>query len=232
MPNLDTVAAEHHQVNARLFVGRGKVQLMAKYEEKNDYYAKLGVDANAATDEIARAYRARAKLVHPDGHRVPDLASEEMKALNVAYEVLIDPARRRMYDEERAAHRLREQQAVIQRRVAQEVAKELAKRGEPTRAQTRSAQANRYGRKRADDLQSRLNDVRRRAEATRERVGRHHSKSPSALVPQAQRGAFIRLAEPKVRELYRDGRAWEATLIGVGAAMLDAWLQTPTPRRQ
>ena len=66
-----------------------------------DYYEVLRVTPSATFDEVHRAYRALAMQYHPD--RNPALgAGSTMAAINEAYTVLSDPARRREYDRERA----------------------------------------------------------------------------------------------------------------------------------
>lgn len=64
---------------------------------KEDYYALLGVSRESDEVAIKRAYLARAKQLHPDLNDGVT-AAEEMKALNLAYELLSDPARRAEYD--------------------------------------------------------------------------------------------------------------------------------------
>jgi hypothetical protein len=61
------------------------------------YYAILGVTPQADTDAVKRAYRTRAKLLHPDRNPSPR-ASQEFNALTEAYGVLRDPRARRAYD--------------------------------------------------------------------------------------------------------------------------------------
>lgn len=66
-----------------------------------DYYKILGVPPTASAAEIKRAYRQKAKLLHPD---VSDKASEEaFHALTQAYEVLSDIHQRSMFNERYAA---------------------------------------------------------------------------------------------------------------------------------
>ena len=63
-----------------------------------DYYAELGLTADASRPAIDEAYRRRAKALHPD--RNPDAAAEDrFKRLAAAYEVLRDPVTRRAYDD-------------------------------------------------------------------------------------------------------------------------------------
>lgn len=63
----------------------------------NDYYALLGVSPSATADEIKRAFRARARELHPDTNPDPT-AEERFKEVALAYEVLSDPDRRQRYD--------------------------------------------------------------------------------------------------------------------------------------
>ncbi|GAB2771989.1 hypothetical protein HNQ93_000699 [Hymenobacter luteus] len=61
------------------------------------FYATLEVGEQATPEEIRRAYRRLVLLTHPD--RTPDPAAHERYlAINAAYEVLSQPARRQLYD--------------------------------------------------------------------------------------------------------------------------------------
>ena len=62
-----------------------------------DHYATLGVAKTASPDEIKRAYRRLASQHHPD--KGGDTA--QFQAIQSAYEVLSDPARRAEYDNPR-----------------------------------------------------------------------------------------------------------------------------------
>ena len=60
-------------------------------------YEILGVSKNATQDEIKKAYRKLARKYHPDICKKPE-CEEKFKEINMAYEILIDPKKRRQYD--------------------------------------------------------------------------------------------------------------------------------------
>jgi molecular chaperone DnaJ len=65
---------------------------------KRDYYEVLGVDRNAAREEVKRAYRKLAVKFHPDKNPDDPHAEERFKELGEAYDVLMDPDKRAAYD--------------------------------------------------------------------------------------------------------------------------------------
>lgn len=66
---------------------------------KDDYYKILGVNRNAAEEDIKKAYRQIALKYHPDRNPGDKQAEQKFKNAAEAYEVLGDPEKRQRYDQ-------------------------------------------------------------------------------------------------------------------------------------
>jgi DnaJ-class molecular chaperone len=66
--------------------------------DHQDYYETLGIDPTASERQIKEAYRKLAFKYHPDRTADRPDGAEMMKAVNEAYAVLSNPAKRREYD--------------------------------------------------------------------------------------------------------------------------------------
>lgn len=64
-----------------------------------DFYKLLGVSRTASQDELKRAYRKRARELHPDANPNNPEAENQFKELSRAYEVLSDQDTRARYDQ-------------------------------------------------------------------------------------------------------------------------------------
>jgi molecular chaperone DnaJ len=66
---------------------------------KRDYYEILGVERNAGTNDIKKAYRKLALQYHPDRNQDNPEAEEKFKEASEAYAVLADDEKRKIYDQ-------------------------------------------------------------------------------------------------------------------------------------
>jgi formylglycine-generating enzyme required for sulfatase activity/curved DNA-binding protein CbpA len=96
-------------------------------DDFQDYYAILGVPRNAPETEIRKAFRTRAKELHPDSHLSAEASpsiNAEFRLLTEAYDTLKDAARRNAYD--RDLNRQRQLTAPEEARQGRAFAKGLA----------------------------------------------------------------------------------------------------------
>src|ERR1700733_2317600 len=62
--------------------------------DNTKFYELIGIPKTATTDEVKKAFRKLALKAHPDKGGDP----EKFKEISVAYEVLQDPEKRKLYD--------------------------------------------------------------------------------------------------------------------------------------
>jgi hypothetical protein len=63
-----------------------------------NYYEIIGVPRQASPEQINKAFREKALLLHPDKNTADPEAAKKFKALAQAYQVLMDPVRRAKFD--------------------------------------------------------------------------------------------------------------------------------------
>lgn len=69
-----------------------------------DYYYILGIDNSSSISEIKNAHRKLSVKFHPDKNEGDEFFEARFKEIQEAYEVLIDPIKRKDYDAKRASN--------------------------------------------------------------------------------------------------------------------------------
>jgi curved DNA-binding protein CbpA len=77
---------------------RAAIAHRASGKDPKGYYACLGVQETASTDEIKAAYRAQVKNFHPDRNPAGDVNAAWFQQINEGYRVLANPEQRVAYD--------------------------------------------------------------------------------------------------------------------------------------
>lgn len=64
-----------------------------------DYYETLGLSKSASADDIQKAYRKLARKYHPDLNPDDKASQQKFKDVQLAYDTLSEPEKRKMYDQ-------------------------------------------------------------------------------------------------------------------------------------
>ncbi|MDP2436334.1 MAG: DnaJ domain-containing protein, partial [archaeon] len=84
--------------------------------QKEEYYGLLGVSRSASKGDLKKAYLLLAKKYHPDRNPA---GADRFKLIKEAYEVLLDDARRAVYDRQGHAGLEREEASAQQQKAQQ-----------------------------------------------------------------------------------------------------------------
>ena len=94
-------AHELDKDNAEISQKLKEVRKLYKQSKKKDFYKILGIERNATTDDIKKAYKKLAMQWHPDRFMDEDEkknAEEKFKEITEAHSILSDPQKRQQFD--------------------------------------------------------------------------------------------------------------------------------------
>ena len=88
----------HENVRAKETSSGKNTFFFVTAQKKESYYKKLGIKKTATEKEIKRAWRKVSLELHPDKNPNNPDAAEKFAEASVAYDVLSNPEKRKMYD--------------------------------------------------------------------------------------------------------------------------------------
>ncbi|KAH0547586.1 hypothetical protein FGG08_000311 [Glutinoglossum americanum] len=97
----------------RSAISMANEDLKAHATSSHDFYALLSITPETPQHEIRRAYRKTALKYHPDKHPDDPSAIETFHLLQIAYDVLSDPAIKALYDNARIARAAKARQSAL-----------------------------------------------------------------------------------------------------------------------
>ena len=105
---------------------------MVRPQEEMNYFAVMGLTPSATEGDIRKAYRKLSLALHPDKNRGmdPEVASGRFHEMQLAYEVLMDPAARLAAAERNKADEARRERRGAYEGKRKEMAEELERREE------------------------------------------------------------------------------------------------------
>lgn len=218
-----------------------------------DYYEILGVKPSATTEEIQERFRFLAQAFHPDKYstvRQKQLAEEEFKKINIAYQILSNSRKRSDYDLRRprnssysasqttSVNRKEEetrQRAWKEQKRKEEEARQRAWQEQKRKAEEAAQQRARDEQKRKDQefAKRRAEEERKRREAENQRgneKGEEEQKRTGYQQNRTTYGKIVSVYTPSNSEnihIVAANIAAQAALAGKRVGILDANLLSP-----